>query len=65
MRPADVKRIEWRKGYDDTTPALARQVKRLARKSPRTGKARSLREIAAEIAALGFKTGNGVAFSAS
>jgi DNA invertase Pin-like site-specific DNA recombinase len=59
------KRIEGRKGYDDTDPALVRQAKRLARKSPKTGEARSLREIAAELARLGFKTANGVAFSPS
>src|SRR6266404_2932157 len=40
------KRVEGRKGYDDTNPDLVKQAKRLARKSPRTGKARSLREIA-------------------
>jgi DNA invertase Pin-like site-specific DNA recombinase len=59
------KRIEGRKGYDDTDPALVRQAKRLARKSPKTGRARSLREIAGELAKLGFKTAKGVPFSAS
>jgi DNA invertase Pin-like site-specific DNA recombinase len=59
------KRIEGRKGYDDTDPAVVRQAKRLARKSPKTGKARSLREIAAELAKLGFKTGKGMPFSPS
>jgi DNA invertase Pin-like site-specific DNA recombinase len=59
------KRLEGRKGYDDTNPALVREAKRLARKSPRTGKARSLRQIASELVALGFTTGTGKAFSAS
>jgi len=58
------KRIEGRKGYDDVNPELIRQAKRLARKSPRTGEARSLREIAAELAELGYRTKAGNAFSA-
>ena len=58
------KRIEGRKGYDDVNPELVRQAKRLARKSPRTGEARSLREIAAELATLGFVTSKGSTFSA-
>jgi DNA invertase Pin-like site-specific DNA recombinase len=58
-------RIEGRKGYDDTNPELVRQAKRLARKSPKTGKARSLREIAGELARLGLKTGKGLPFSPS
>src|SRR5687767_6036579 len=40
-------RVEGRKGYAETNPELVREAKRLARKSPKTGKARSLREIAA------------------
>jgi hypothetical protein len=59
------KRIEGRKGYDDTNPALVRQAKRLARNSPKTRKARSLREIAGELARLGFKTWKGLPFSPS
>lgn len=39
--------MEGRKGFDDTQPELVKHAKRLARKSPKTGKARSLREIAA------------------
>jgi DNA invertase Pin-like site-specific DNA recombinase len=58
-------RIEGRKGYSDTNPELVKEAKRLARKNPKTGKARSLREIAAELAALGFTTANGKEFSAS
>jgi DNA invertase Pin-like site-specific DNA recombinase len=64
------KRIEGRKGYDETNPELVRQAKRLARKrlarkSPKTGKARSLREISAELMRLGYITGTGKPFSAA
>jgi DNA invertase Pin-like site-specific DNA recombinase len=59
------KRIEGRKGYDQTKPELVKEAKRLARKNPKTGKARSLREIAAELRALGYTTASGKSFSAS
>jgi hypothetical protein len=60
------RRVEGRKGYAaDTHPELLREAKRLARKSPRTGKARSLREVAEELAALGHVTAAGKPFSAS
>ncbi|WP_247895653.1 recombinase family protein [Azospirillum brasilense] len=59
------KRIEGRKGYDDTNPDVVREAKRLARKNPKTGKTRSLREIAAELARLGHVTRAGKPFSAS
>jgi DNA invertase Pin-like site-specific DNA recombinase len=58
-------RVEGRKGYSDTNPELVKEAKRLARKNPKTGKARSLREIAAELVVLGFTTATGNAFSAS
>nr|WP_282571897.1 recombinase family protein [Roseomonas acroporae] len=58
-------RVEGRKGYADTAPELVREARRLARKSPKTGKARSLREIARELAALGYRTASGAEFSAS
>jgi DNA invertase Pin-like site-specific DNA recombinase len=58
-------RIEGRKGYSVTSPELIREAKRLARRSPKTGKARSLRTIAAELAAAGFTTAAGKTFSAS
>jgi len=54
----------WRKGYGETKPELIHEAKRLARKSPKTGKARSLRQIAAELAALGYVTAKGTEFSA-
>jgi DNA invertase Pin-like site-specific DNA recombinase len=59
------RRIEGRKGYRETSPDLVREAKRLARRSPKTGKARSLREIGAELAAAGHTTAAGNAFSAS
>lgn len=58
------RRVEGRKGYGETNPEVVRQAKRLARKSPKTGEARSLREIATELAALGMMTGRGTVFSA-
>ena len=58
------KRVEGRKGYDDTKPELVREAKRLARKSPKTGISRSLREIAAELESSGYVTASGNAFSA-
>ena len=57
-------RIEGRKGYAETAPELVREARRLARKNPVTGKARSLRRIAEELAALGHKTEQGNPFSA-
>lgn len=59
------RRIEGRKGFAETNPALVREAKRLARKNPKTGKARSLREIAGELSALGFHTSSGAVFSAA
>jgi DNA invertase Pin-like site-specific DNA recombinase len=58
-------KCEGQKGYRETSPALVREAKRLARKSPATGKVRSLREIAAELAALGHRTTKGETFSPS
>jgi DNA invertase Pin-like site-specific DNA recombinase len=59
------KRIEGRRGYDDINPALVKEAKRLARRSPKTGKARSLRRVAGELAALSFTTAAGKPFSPS
>jgi DNA invertase Pin-like site-specific DNA recombinase len=58
------KRVEGRKGYDDKNPELVREAKRLGRKSPATGKRRSLRQIATELATLGYLTKRGRPFSA-
>jgi DNA invertase Pin-like site-specific DNA recombinase len=59
------KRIEGRKGYAETNPELVREAKRLARKNPKTGATRSLREIAAELLMLGYGTASEKPFSAS
>ncbi len=52
-------------GWEDRSPALVREAKRLARKSPKTGKARSYRQIGSELAALGFLSARGTALSPS
>jgi DNA invertase Pin-like site-specific DNA recombinase len=65
MSAANGRRIEGRKGYSERSPELIREARRLARRSPKTGKARSLRAIAAELARAGFTTAAGKAFSAS
>lgn len=57
-------RVEGRKGYADTKPELITLARKLARKNPRTGKARTLREIAEELAKQGHVTADGNAFSA-
>lgn len=59
------RRVEGNHGYRVDKPDLIREARRLARKSPKTGKARSLREIAAELAQLGHTTAKGQPFSAS
>jgi DNA invertase Pin-like site-specific DNA recombinase len=58
-------RVEGRKGYAETNPELVREAKRLARKSPKTGKARSLREIAEELEKLGLMNSKGQRFAAA
>jgi DNA invertase Pin-like site-specific DNA recombinase len=57
-------KCEGRKSWAERKPELVQQAKRLRRKSPK-GVQRSLREIAAELAKLGFKNERGVQFSAS
>ena len=59
------RRVEGRKGYGETNPDLVREAKRLARRNPKTGKKRSLREIAAELERLGFVNGQGKQFAAN
>ena len=58
------RRIEGRKPYRETHPDLLREAKRLARRSPKTGRRRSLRQIAAELAMLGFARADGAPFNA-
>ena len=57
------RRVEGRKGYAATDPGLVREAKRLRRASPRTGKRRTLAEIAAELARLGYMTSAGKPFA--
>ncbi|MCP4148097.1 MAG: recombinase family protein [bacterium] len=57
-------KVEGRRSYRETNPELIREVKRLARKSPKTGKKRSLREISRELAASGYLNGKGKPFAA-
>ncbi|HEX8373772.1 MAG TPA: recombinase family protein, partial [Geminicoccaceae bacterium] len=59
------RRVEGRKGHAETNPELAREARRLARRNPKSGKTRSLRAIAGELAAAGHLTAGGKPFSAS
>ena len=58
-------KCEGRKSYQELDPLLVHQAHRLHRKSPRTGKRRSLRKISQELHEIGFGTANGKPFSAS
>jgi DNA invertase Pin-like site-specific DNA recombinase len=57
------RRVEGRKGYAQTDPELVREAKRLARKNPKTGRKRSLRQIASELARLGHCNDKGRPFA--
>jgi DNA invertase Pin-like site-specific DNA recombinase len=57
-------KCEGRKSWAEINPALVREAKRLRRRSPK-GHQRSLREVAAELANLGFVNERGGLFSAS
>jgi DNA invertase Pin-like site-specific DNA recombinase len=57
-------KCEGRKSYAESAPELVQAAKRLHRRSPK-GQRRSLRAIAAELAAMGFTNRNGAPFSAS
>jgi len=58
-------KCEGRKSHIELRPELAQEARRLARRSPKTGKKRSLRGIAVELAALGYVTGSGSPLSHS
>lgn len=47
-------KCEGRKGHAEKAPQILREARRLARRNPKTGRTRTLREIAAELAELGF-----------
>ena len=57
-------KCEGRKSHAELNPDLAREAKRLRRRSPK-GHQRSLRDVAAELAKLGFVNQRGAEFSAS
>jgi DNA invertase Pin-like site-specific DNA recombinase len=57
-------KCEGRKSWAEINPELVREAKRLRRRSPK-GHQRSLREVAAELAKLGFLNERGVTFSAA
>lgn len=57
-------KCEGRKSWAEINPTLVQEAKRLRRKSPKGGQ-RSLREISAELAKLGFLNQRGMQFSAA
>jgi len=57
-------KCEGRKSWRETNPQLVREAKRLRRRSPK-GHQRSLRDIAGELAKLGFLNERGAVFSAA
>jgi hypothetical protein len=59
-RPVSAKALSWA----EINPELVREAKRLRRRSPK-GHQRSLRDVAAELAKLGFVNQRGAEFSAS
>jgi len=59
-----VGKCEGRKSWAEVNPELVREAKRLRRRSPK-GHQRSLRDVAAELASLGFVNERGAVFSAS
>jgi len=61
---AAVGKCEGRKSWAEINPELVREAKRLRRRSPK-GHQRSLRDVAAELARLGFVNERGAPFSAS
>lgn len=50
---------EGRKSHADLRPEIVQEVRRLARRSPKTGRKRSARQIASELAAIGYTTAGG------
>ncbi len=57
-------KVEGRRSHAEQNPDLVREAKRLRRRSPK-GHQRSLREVSAELSALGFVNANGRPFSPS
>jgi hypothetical protein len=57
-------KCEARKSWAEINPELVREAKRLRRRLPKGGQ-RSLRDVAAELARLGYVNERGVTFSAA
>ncbi len=64
IRAATGRKVGGRQSWAESHPEMVKHAKRLARRNPRTGKVRSLREIAAELDALGFQSTVGKRLSA-
>jgi hypothetical protein len=64
LAAAKLRGIPGRKSWAEIKPALVREARRLRRRSPK-GHQRSLRDVAAELAKLGFMNERGVTFSAA
>lgn len=58
-------KCEGRKSHGEARPEVVAMARKLRRKSPSTGKRRSYREIAAQLAEQGHRNGNGNLFHAS
>jgi len=61
---AEVGKCEGRKSHAELRPDVVAEAKRLHRASPKTGERRSLRQISAELAKLGYYNERGQPFSA-
>jgi hypothetical protein len=57
------RKVEGRKSHRELNPQLVAEAKRLHRASPKTGKRRSLRQIAKELAKLGYVNERGQVFT--
>ena len=57
-------KCEGRRSHREMNPELVAMVKRLHRRNPKTGKRKSLRSIAAQLAQLGYVNVNGRPFAA-
>jgi len=57
-------KCEGRKSWAERQPELIREAKRLARRNPKTGRKRSLRQISAELERLGYVNTRGRRFEA-
>ena len=58
-------KVEGRKALSETYPGLVKEARRLRRRSPKTGKQRSYRVVAAELYQQGYSTAKGKAYSPS